>query len=171
MTISPSAAGRRAVRPRRLHQVGALLADHVRGRHGVRPRNRGHDGAVYDPQPFHAVHPQLRIDHGVSVPFRAHFTRAALVVHLHGHGLHAARPIRVGAELQVPASQHGRPVQRRPVLLEGSGFAQLDRHLYALHDAVQVRGVREEVGLDHGFGERVVAAEPDLQSTRESCIS
>lgn len=163
---------RRAVRqPGVLDEVGAFLADHVRRSDGVRARDGRHYGTVDHPQPVHAVHPELGVHHGVPVPFRAHLARAALVVHLHGHRLHAARPVRVRAELQVAAPHQRVPRQRGPEPLERLGLAQLDDHLDGFHDAVQVHGVGEEVRVDHRLVERVGAAQSDLWTCKDRFIT
>lgn len=145
-----------------LDEIGALFADHVRRRDRVTARDGRHNRTVHYPQLVHPVHLELGVDHRGPVLHRTHLAGTALVMHLHGHRLHATRPIRVGTGRQMAAARHRVHLQFRPVLLESLGPAQADSHLYALHQTVQVRGVGEKVCVDHGLVERVGTAQPHL---------
>ena len=75
-TTYPSAS------PGSLDHVRALLRDHDRGRHRVRPDDLREDGRVAHPQPPHAMHPQLRIHDARTLParLRTHPARRRVVV-------------------------------------------------------------------------------------------
>lgn len=104
------------------------------------------------------------VDHSVSVPLRAHFTGTTLVMHLHGHRFNTTRPVLIGAEFQVLTTQHGVRVQFGPVLLKSLGFAELDHHLYTLHDTVQIHihRIAEEIRVYHWFIKRISTAQTNL---------
>lgn len=153
------------LKPSLLNHVGRLLGDHDDRRVGVGADQRGHYGRVDHPEPFHAVHSELRVDHGRLVPPGTHLGRADRVIYGHGVVSHHALPVGVRVLWHGHAPRERYVVQTAAVPVERRGPRHGHHELDALHQRVDVLLFRQVVGHDLRIFERVGAPQQYFAST------
>ena len=90
-----------AFQPNCLNQVTDFLSDHNCRRVRVTPRNIGHDGRVYHPEPLYPINLQFCVHHCIGVILWFHFAGTDIVVNRTGVMTGDALPVLVAFELML----------------------------------------------------------------------